>query len=88
MGKYNKKKVNKRVAHTTQDKRYLRKNHLKMKPCPSCSSKSLKECSRNGYVWAFCTSCEASGEEYSFKDNHLMEWNDVYSTIVDAVYED
>lgn len=88
MGKYSKKGNNRRVAHTIQDQRYNRKNHLKMKACPSCSSKSLKECSKNGYVWASCTDCGMSGEEYSREDNHLVEWNDVYSTIVDAVYEE
>lgn len=79
------KKNNKKVAHTTKDKRYLRANKIKMMTCPKCSSQTLKEVKQNNYVWAKCTSCGCNNDgDERVMDTHLTEHYDVYSTIVDA----
>ena len=89
MGKsFKKKKNNKRVAHTSQDNRYARKNIVRMQSCPSCHNKGcLVENMNDGYVWAYCNTCHTSGENEKVKDNLLTAWQEVYTTIVDTFHQ-
>lgn len=87
MGKstsYKRRKPKNPVAHTKDDKRYKRSNHIRMMKCPLCSSKSLFQCSDQGMVWVNCSSCGKSGYNERLSDNHLMEAVDIATTITDA----
>ena len=90
MGKTQYKKNNrKRVAHTTMDMRYKLQNKVKMNACMFCSQYSLqvkpnKKITNGTWIWTECTSCGLSGADEMIKVNHLTEWQDVLSTLVDA----
>lgn len=74
----------KNKAHTKNDKRYKRSNRVQMTDCPICGSRSLVEKKSGKYVWAECRSCQSSGYDARFEDNHLIEAVDIQSTIIDA----
>ena len=76
--------VKKWKAHTHKDQRYTRAHRVEMTACPICTKKTLREMTKQGYVWVRCISCGNSGESEAIKDNYLMDVCDVVATLTDA----
>lgn len=76
-------------AHTIRDRRLAIRNSIGYhKRCPKCDELKLSiggTCSFKQPVWTYCSVCDLNkdGDESTIY-NHLTEWFDVYSTIVDA----
>jgi transcription elongation factor Elf1 len=87
MVKYKAFRKVKKKGYIKCDNRMKRSNQLLKYNCPSCTSKSLKEIKKQGYVWSNCQTCNLSGESNKIIDGSIIAACDVYYTIVDSFHD-